>query len=149
MLRRIEFQLVTVDACSHCVSKCVGVCVKWITGTVSNQCFLPQGGQGPKWSDIRLRASTGFIEWYVSEAELSFAPFLLFLSLPHISLSSFILLSSLPPPFYYSQSASFLSPPTSSHLPSCYKPLLPTILWFKQLPNLSKDTGCGFIFIPE
>lgn len=44
--------------------------VKWLKLEESNLLFFvvffpPQGRQGPEWSDFRLRASAGLIEWCV------------------------------------------------------------------------------------
>lgn len=115
---------------------------------VSNLCFRPQGRQGPERSDIRLRASAGLIEWYVSVSGLSCHSHFYFLS-PYISLFLSPLPQSPPRVLLSSQPFFHFFDPSVSLPSHHYTPLLSATLWFKQLPSVSRKMDCDFIFIPE
>lgn len=71
MLTRAREDTVSADKHWCPLLLCAGVCgsVMWLMRAVSNLWYLnslPQGRQGPERSDIRLRASAGLIERYVS-----------------------------------------------------------------------------------
>lgn len=98
-------------------------CVKWLM-QVSNQCFPPQGRQGPQWSDIRLRASAGLIEWYVSGSGCCATPFF-------VSVFLFLTICALFP---------LLCLPSSPSI--CHSPVFSALFTFLFLPL------CLFFFNP-
>lgn len=139
---RAQADKVSAAECWCPLLLCVGSCgcVKWIMAAVSNRCYPPQGGQGPKWSDIRLGASAGLIQRYVSDGP-DFHPPSLSTSTPSLSLW-------IPPAISYLFVASHRSPPPFD-LSNCQDDAGYGLwFWFFILEGLVNKKKC-FCFCPR
>lgn len=123
-LREIQFQLATVDARTHCVSKCVGVWNAW--HSLYLICvLLPRVDKDRSGviSDSELQQALSNGMYQRLTAHISPSPPSSYFILALLLLLTFLFLAA---PLF----------DLSSFLPSpCYTPLLSTLLWFKLLPS--------------